>query len=246
MRRCGILSIFVIFIMLFAQSSFAEQKGVIVGEKLVFSLAWTNVLEAGTAIMEVAGEEVFFGHDVYHTITISKSSPAFSSFFYVYDRIDCYFDKETFASLKYEKHLREGNYKNDAVIYYDPDRQIAVREEKILKTLPNTMDVLTAFYYLRTLDFEPGDVIHINHSDGKRSKEIDVKILKREKVTVPAGTFNCIKIEPILKETEGIFRQEGRLWFWLTDDERHMPVLMKSSIVIGDITAKLVSYTTGG
>jgi len=239
-----ILAVFCILIY-FSLPSFTEQSAFKIGEKLVFSVGWTNVIDAGTAVMQVSNEEVFFGHNVYHTITTTKSSSAFSSFFYVYDRIDCYFDKDTFASLKYEKHLREGDYKNDEVIYYDPEKQIAVRDEKIIKILPNTMDVLTAFYYLRTLNFQPGEVIKINQSDGKRSKIIEVKILKKEKVTVPAGTFNCIKIEPILNETEGIFRQSGRLWFWLTDDEKHMPVLMKSSIVIGDITAKLASYTIG-
>ncbi|MGQ9706507.1 MAG: DUF3108 domain-containing protein [bacterium] len=246
MRNFFLIMFIVILVLLVSSFTlFSEQNAFKVGEKLVFSVGWTNVLDAGTAIMQVSNEEVFFGHNVYHTITTTKSSSAFSSFFYVYDRIDCYFDKETFASLKYEKHLREGDYKNDEVIYYDPKREIAVRDEKIIKVLPNTMDVLTAFYYLRTLSFKPGDVIKINQSDGKRSKVIEVKILKKERITVPAGTFDCIKVEPILNETEGIFRQSGRLWFWLTDDEKHMPVLMKSSIVIGDITAKLASYTSG-
>jgi hypothetical protein len=246
MKRSFIIVFIAVFILLvFSLNAFTLQNAFKVGEKLVFSVGWTNVLDAGTAVMQVSNEEVFFNHNVYHTITTTKSSSAFSSFFYVYDRIDCYFDKDTFASLKYEKHLREGDYKNDEVIYYDPSKQIAIRDEKIIKVLSNTMDILTAFYYLRTLSFQTGDVIKINQSDGKRSKVIEVKILKKEQVTVPAGTFNCIKVEPILNETEGIFRQSGRLWFWLTDDEKHMPVLMKSSIVIGDITAKLASYTIG-
>jgi len=52
-------------------------------------------------------------------------------------------------------------------------------------------------------------------------------------------------VEPILDETEGIFKQEGRIWIWVTDDEKKMPVILKSKITIGDIVAQLESYTLG-
>ncbi len=40
-------------------------------------------------------------------------------------------------------------------------------------------------------------------------------------------------------ETEGIFRQSGHIWIYMTDDSKHMPVKMTSKIVIGDVEAKL-------
>lgn len=216
-----------------------------VGEKLTFKVSWTNVVDAGTATMEVEEKKMFNGHEVYHITTRTRSAPVFSSFFYVDDKVDTYFDTETFASLKYEKHLREGDYKADDIYYYDPDEQIAVRDEKVITTLENAMDVLTGFYYTRTRDLVVGETLTFNHCDGKSNRVIEVKVLKKERITVPAGTFNCIEIEPILTDTEGIFKQTGRLWIWLTDDDKHMPVMMKSSIAIGDIEARLVSYELG-
>ena len=61
-----------------------------------------------------------------------------------------------------------------------------------------------------------------------------VKVLRREQVTVPAGTFHCIVVEPALK-FEGLFQQKGKITLWLTDDVRRVPVLIKSQIVIGTI-----------
>jgi hypothetical protein len=216
-----------------------------VGEKLVFSISWTNVVEAGIATMEVVDTVNFNGHNCYHIVSTTESAPAFSSFFYVKDRVDTYFDMNTYNSLKFEKHLREGDYKNDVVVYYDPENQLVAREEKLIRTLENAMDVMTAFYWVRSLDLQEGKVFYFNHSDGKTTKTIEVDVLETKSVTVPAGTFNCICVEPDLSETEGIFKQSGRIWIWLTNDAKHMPVLMQSSIVIGDITARLASYTEG-
>lgn len=216
-----------------------------VGEKLVFAISWTNVVEAGIATMEVADTVNFNGHDCYHIVTTTESAPAFSSFFYVKDRVDTYFDMNTYNSLKFEKHLREGDYKNDVVVYYDPENQLVAREEKLIRTLENAMDVMTAFYWVRSLDLQEGETFYFNHTDGKTTKTIEVNVLETKSITVPAGTFDCICVEPDLSETEGIFKQSGRIWIWLTNDEKHMPVLMQSSIVIGDITARLASYTEG-
>ena len=47
-----------------------------------------------------------------------------------------------------------------------------------------------------------------------------------------------ISLEPILKE-EGVFKQKGSLRIWLTDDERKIPVQMKSKVLVGHITAEL-------
>ena len=69
-------------------------------------------------------------------------------------------------------------------------------------------------------------------------------MLGREQVETPAGTFKCVAIEPILK-AGGIFKNKGRLVIWLTDDERRMPVLMKSKVAIGSISVVLQEFQAG-
>jgi hypothetical protein len=71
-----------------------------------------------------------------------------------------------------------------------------------------------------------------------------VRILKRETITVKAGTFDCIVAEPLLK-TVGVFKHTGKLKVWLTDDRLKMPVLMKSKVLVGSITAELTDYQLG-
>ena len=139
----------------------------------------------------------------------------------------------------------EGKYKNDEVVYFNPVNRTATRGTTTMRTLASPHDALGGFYYLRSLDLPVGGELNINYADGKVSKPLPVKVIRKERVEVPAGTFDTIVVEPILDETEGIFKQEGRIWIWVTDDEKKMPVILKSKITIGDIVAQLESYTLG-
>ncbi len=216
-----------------------------VGEKLVFSVSWSDIVKAGTATLSVPGVKVFNGRKVYHIISTASSAPQPSAIFYTRDRIDTYLDTQNYTIWKSEKHLVEGEYKNDEVIYYNPPQRTSTRGVATMRTLPNPRDALGGFYYVRTLNLAVGGQVRVNYADGKVTKPIVVKVLRKEQVTVPAGTFDTIVIEPVLKETEGIFKQEGRIWIWVTDDEKKMPVILKSKIVIGNIEVKLESYTLG-
>ena len=73
---------------------------------------------------------------------------------------------------------------------------------------------------------------------------MQVIVHAKESISTPAGDFDCLKVEPILLAT-GIFRNKGKIFVWLTDDRLHMPVLVRSKIIIGAIHAKLTAYRFG-
>ena len=41
---------------------------------------------------------------------------------------------------------------------------------------------------------------------------------------------------------DGLFKAKGRIWIWMTDDARQMPVKMEAKIPVGAIRADLISY----
>ncbi|MBS3946162.1 MAG: DUF3108 domain-containing protein, partial [Melioribacter sp.] len=71
---------------------------------------------------------------------------------------------------------------------------------------------------------------------------LDVVFHGREQVTVAAGTFDCIILEPLAKEG-GLFKSEGTMLLWVTDDEIKMPVKVKTKVIIGSIDAELTKYS---
>jgi len=105
-------------------------------------------------------------------------------------------------------------------------------------------DILSAFYYVRTLNLEPGDTIPLPYHDNGGNYPIKVIVHRRDTVSVPAGRFACLVVEPIIA-TPGLFQRKGRMFLWITDDEKKMPVMMVSKIPIGSVVAKLLEYKLG-
>jgi hypothetical protein len=223
------------------ENSVPVRVGFGVGEKLVFSIQY-GIVTAGEATLEVRNIAIINDRPCYNIISDARSNKTFSLVFKVRDRYESYMDTTHLYSLRYEKHLREGNFKKDEYVDFDQDNHKAVYKDKVIPIPPRTQDVLSSLYYVRTLSLEIGKSIGVaNHTDGK-NYPILVKVLRKEQVTVDAGTFDCIVVEPIL-QSSGVFRHKGKLTVWLTDDIYKMPVLMKSKVMIGSIAAVLKSYT---
>ncbi len=71
---------------------------------------------------------------------------------------------------------------------------------------------------------------------------VEVQVLRKERLKTGLGEFNTVVIKPLMK-SEGIFNRKGDMVIWLTDDDRHIPVMMKTKIVVGSVVATLVSGT---
>ncbi|MCE5248783.1 DUF3108 domain-containing protein [bacterium] len=223
-----------------------ENRAWNVGEQLTFELTY-SFYTAGVATMSVTGIERVNGGMCYHIKTTANSNDFISSFYKVRDTVDSYIDTLGIFSRRIEKRLREGRYKSDRFVDFHHDRLIALSTQKkyaVTEIPPHIQDILSALYYLRTFDLEVGKSEEVLvYADGQ-VYPLKVNVYKREKITVPAGTFNCLKIEPIL-QSEGIFRQKGKIIVWLSDDIYKIPVKMSSKVIIGSIASQLISYKTG-
>ncbi len=214
------------------------------GEEFNFSVKF-GFVRAGNATMAVETLEMIDGEAAYRIVSTARSARFFSTFFPVEDRVISHWSPRLRLPLAFEKHIREGKYAKDVTMRFDHERGVAIyadgREDEIL---PGSQDVLSAFYYVRTLPLAAGMVVEVpNHSDGK-NYPLQVRVVGRETVEVPAGKFSCWVVEPLLKSA-GLFKQEGRLTIWMTADSRRMPVLMKSKVAVGSIAAELESFRMG-
>ena len=209
-----------------------------IGEYFQFSIDW-NGLNGGGSLMQVQNIQRLDGHRVYRIVSKAESNSFVSKFYKVRDRAESYVDAESLFSRRFVKHLREGSYKQDTEIRFDQDARKAVYADgKTFDVAARVHDVLSAFYYVRTLPLPDGATIVIPTHDNKKSYEMEVRVLRREKIEVPAGTFQCVVVEPLLK-SEGVFRSQGSIYVWLSDDERRIPVLVKSKVPIGSISVSL-------
>jgi hypothetical protein len=214
------------------------------GESLKFSVQYGNI-KAGSAWLEVTDVGTYDGHPVYTLVARAESNGFFSKFYKVRNRIESYWDSSGHFSRRYTEKRREGKYKVDSDIRFDYARQEAVyKDGRTFPIPPGVQDGLSSFYYTRTQALPVGGSVLFDYHASRKSAPMEVRVIGREKIKTPAGEFNCVAIEPILK-AGGIFKNKGRLVIWLTDDERRMPVLMKSKVAIGSISVVLNEVKSG-
>jgi hypothetical protein len=127
------------------------------------------------------------------------------------------------------------------VVYLERDvktgRTVAFKE---METPACVHEVTSALLRLRQLKPEPGATIELPVSDGKQLISARVDALAREKVKTPAGQFDAIKYEAFLFNGQ-LYRRKGRLFVWLTDDDKRLPVQIRIQLpfYIGTVTLQL-------
>ena len=216
---------------------FIENNAFDVGEKLKFLIRY-GPIKAGTAIMSIPDTVHVNGFPCYRIVSEAFSNKFFSTFYRVHDVAESHTDMKGIFSWHFEKHLREGKFKADRYVDFDHFNHVAVRGKDSLAVPSFVQDVISALYYIRTQELKVGHSISVDNYSDNKLYPLEVKVHKKERLKVRAGRFDCIVVEPILKAA-GIFEHKGRLWVWLTDDERRVPVMMKSKIIIGSIVAEL-------
>jgi hypothetical protein len=214
-----------------------------VGEKLVFDVNY-GMVTAGEAFMTVARTDSMFGRKAYRIEFGVNSLPSFSWIYKVEDRYLTFIDVEAIAPLRFEQHIREGGYSRDFTADFDQMRHVARTSEGEYPIPPYVHDILSAFYFARVIDyskFAVNDTIGLHNFYKDKSHELVVKFLGRQELEVEAGTFRTIVVEPLVKEG-GLFKSEGRIVIWLTDDDRKVPVRVNTKVVIGSIDVELREY----
>ena len=221
------------------------------GEKLDFVLKW-NGISAGDSTMSVEKAVSPEGESLFRIVSTARSRALIDIIYPVRNRYESNFDPVSGLPRKYVARMREGGKKEDRVLLFDQERLIVTRmvrkdkgtESRVYEIRPSTQDTLSSLYVMRNEKLRVGDRIGFRVFESRKNYELIVEVLAKERIKVAAGQFQTLKIHPILKY-EGIFRRKGELYIWITDDRHHIPVLMKSKVAIGSVTAELTGYTFG-
>lgn len=212
-------------------------------EKLVYDVTWTGV-KAGTATQEILVEK-----ELLRVVSTVRSADWISVFFPVEDRVESLLTRglphRIGLPLKFRMKVSEGRARKDKEIIFDHGKGKARYinhqngENASVDIGCQTYDTYSSFYYVRMLPLEVGKSVFVSVLDNKQLWNIEVQVLKKERLQTILGEVNTILIYPLVKN-EGMFERKGAIHIWLTDDERRIPVKMKTKVAIGSITATLV------
>ena len=213
------------------------------GEKLRFAVNW-EIINAGSATMAVSQKNGRYRVEIF-----ARTNRFLDLFKKVRDRIVsegvCLGDRmqsERFETIHNEPHYHA---RKTAIFDWRHDRVLFGKNGKLKPyAVPRGhLNVLDAFYMVRARALRPGDVLRIPVFDGGKRYQVEVRVLRYSYKYMPktGERVRCVVIEPRLL-TEGIFSSVGRMKIWLTDDARHLPVMLTAKIKIGHIVGHLTDY----
>ena len=208
-----------------------------IGERATYEVHFGK-LKVGTGTMEVLGVEDIRGRASWHTrFRIRGGIP----FYRVDDVLESWIDREHFHSLRFVQDLEEGGKVRERRFEIFPDRQVFREgdgEEE--KSVASPLDDGSFIYFVRTIALEEGQTYEFDRYFRPDRNPVKVRVLGRETIRVPAGTFKTIVIQPVIK-AKGIFSEQGEARIWLSDDSQRIMVQMKTKTKIGSLNLYLKS-----
>jgi hypothetical protein len=205
-------------------------------------MTWMH-LTGGTSVMKIGPVDGKRG--VFRIESLAESSPSFNRIYKVRDFIESHVERDGFSTVHFRKILQEKNRHKDVTTEFDYEKGVALRRGKEIPISRPLLDPLSTVYYLRKLDLVPGRVYRATILADSKVYQPEIHVVRRERVTTAAGTFNTVMVEPKLKQGS-LFREgDSRLFIWYTDDARRIPVRIRSELSFGSITASLKSIQAG-
>lgn len=152
---------------------------------------------------------------------------------------------QTIHHDEYNKRVRNSeanfDYAASKITYSEIDpNNLMVPPRMITSPLETSaQDLISAIYYLRRQPLAVGKEFSITLSDSGVVYNIPVKIVAREQQKSILGKFWTLRIEPQIFGEKRPLSDEGKMFIWVTDDARHLPLRAQIQANIGKIEIKL-------
>lgn len=190
--------------------------------------------------------------DMYRCVLTARTASWADEFYKVRDTLTCTIRKEGFEPVIYEKMSHEDNtYEHNLVSYFreggitkancstyrTKKGKVKRDEKKVLEGEGLTLDMFSAFYYMRMLPFEewqPGQKFNINVFSGRRKELLTINYHGTETITFDEQTYDCYSIT-FKFTSDGKTKSSDDMMAWITTGEERLPVKLEGKLPVGSI-----------
>lgn len=222
------------------------------GETLTYNVSY-SFLDAGEAVVHL-DEQVhpLSGRTCYKVDVDGRTTGVVGVTFKLRDKWQSYFDTATLLPLRFYRDIQEGQYRLTETSDFDhAARKVRVqaykahrneRREDVYPLPEYAMDMISGYYFLRTLDFSrmsKGDTIRMNAFFDDKSYVFQLIYLGQETTRTKLGRLPAFIISPIMPENK-LFRGRHPLRIWISDDANRVPVKIEAEMFVGKVKVDLV------
>jgi hypothetical protein len=223
-----------------------ENNAFSLGEKLRYKLSY-GIIDAGEATLYLKWtDRKGHGRPLFHAVAKGYSINTFDHVFHVDDTYESYLDQRSIMPWFFKRRVDEGGYKiSQDYTFHHQNETVETNKGKTFKIPMGAQDMMSAFYYARTLDFKnakKGETFSFPIFMDNEVFTLKIKYLNDQVIETVKGKFKCHKFVPLV-QTGRYFKDEEDVQFWVTADANRVPVLVKAKLPVGVVRLHLVGYT---
>jgi Protein of unknown function (DUF3108) len=222
------------------------------GEHIEYRVHY-GIINAAEAIVHVDNKiQKVNNRPCYNVKVVGKTTGAFDLVSKVRDTWQSFIDTTALVPQQFYTNKREGGYRNVEKVIFDHENEVANRfdldnthEKNTYKVPKNIQDVVSGYYYLRTIDFtnmKIGQAIFVKAFFEGEIFDMRMKYAGKDKVKTKFGTSKVIKINPILPKNS-FFEDENSIRIWVSDDANKIPIKVEVDLKIGAISMDIKKYS---
>ena len=223
------------------------------GERFEYR-AHYGFLNAGKGSVELADNKVVKkNRDCYKVAINGRTTGVFALGVKVEDKWVSYIDESAIMPHEFYRDISENKYRLTETSYFNQERgKVLVDSKKNGKDrkretyeIPTyTQDMVSGYYYLRTLtyeDMEAGDIITMDAFFEDKLYDFQVRFEGRSVVKTKFGKVNAFKLKPVMPENK-LFKGEDAITIWVSDDINRVPLKIDVNMFIGIFEIEIVDY----
>lgn len=215
------------------------------GEVATYRAGWGIFGGAGTGTLELQADTVRGRPALHAAFSVRGGIPGAR----IDERLESWFNPTNLGSLRYQQRTRYPRFSRDRVREFfaaegrwSGDTNGRPEEGQLPTSRP--LDEIAFLYVARTLDLAVGTEHVLPDYWRPDGNPVRLRVLRREVVRVPAGTYNTIVVQPIIR-TSSLFAEGGEAEVYFSEGPDREIVMLRAKLSIATLTLRLEEFQAG-
>jgi hypothetical protein len=207
-----------------------------VGERLTYNVSFSNFMSAAHVELFIAARGTFFGREAIELHAHVETTGVVSAALYALNNdYTTYVDPSTGLPFRAQEVVREAARSSDSSS--DLNQPASTSGTPVVYEFGGTYDFLSALYRLRALPLSEGSTYPFTVRAGSQEYQVELKVKGHEMIRTNIGSFNAIVSE--IRVPNNSAANDYRIRIYFSDDERHVPILVRTKLRSGEIRAEI-------
>jgi Protein of unknown function (DUF3108) len=203
-------------------------------------------LTIGEAKVEVAKTFHLVNNRTCYLVNINGKTAGVTDLYKVRNNYRSYIDTLAIVPQRFLMNVSENKYKKEQTINFNQNKNSATIEEKgaskNIQIPDNVQDVVSSYFYFRTLNFSKmtvGESFSQKMFFDNELYDMKFKFMGREIIKTKFGKLNVFKVFPILP-TNKLFDGQEAIRIWVSDDKNRIPIKVAVDMnYVGDVVLEM-------